>query len=125
MSESNSGASRSITTEESNSGRSKANNTHGRKRNKKLWRKKKKGNHSTHTAKIHRATLELKRYYVDTYEEVIRIFVEESFLHKKIHKEKDIVALDKLIQKNVCNFGALKRSSYSTLDIRLKLYSYL
>ena len=69
MSKSNGRAARSVTTEESNSGRSQANNTCGGKRNKKLQRKK-KGNHSTHTMKIHRATLELKGYYIATYEEV-------------------------------------------------------
>ena len=54
----------------------------------------------------------------------IRAFVEESSLYKKIHKEKDVVALDKLIKKNVCNFGASKHPSYSTLGIRLKLCTY-
>ena len=54
----------------------------------------------------------------------IRAFVEESSLCKKIYKEKDVVALKKLIQKNACNFGALKNPSYSALDIRLKLYTY-
>ena len=70
MSESNSGAARSVTTEKSNSRRSQANDTHGGKRKKELQRKKKKGNHSTYTAKIHRATLKLKGYYIATHEEV-------------------------------------------------------
>ena len=41
----------------------------------------------------------------------IRAFAEESPLYKKIYKEDDITALDKLIQKNTCNFGVSKHPS--------------
>ena len=54
----------------------------------------------------------------------IKAFVEESTVFKTVHKNKDIIALDKLIQKNVYNFGVSKHPSYSALGIRLKLYTH-